>query len=397
MCTVGPTATKEDLMEPFEVGIVGAGVHGASAAFHLASRGIRTVVIERGVPAGGPTGFSSGICRAYYTNAFLAEVAHDSIGMFERFEELTGTDAGHRRTGLYILHPAEDVEVTRESVGRLNGLGVVTDLLEPAELASRLPGFELEDVALGAYERDAGYADPHATTDGLFHRAVALGAEARLGATVVGIELAREGGGVLRTDDGDAVACRRVLLAAGPWTRALARMAGVDLPLTVERHIVATFGWGAAEPVPAFGDVPGGIYLRPEGKELFLLGPLTPAAEADPDDFVTSITSEEIEDLARRLAARVPGLERTEVHGGWASLYDVSPDWQPVIGEIAPGIFVDAGTSGHGFKLAPALGAHVADLVTGAPTHPGLTAFAPSRFEGGRRLAAGYGDALILG
>jgi glycine/D-amino acid oxidase-like deaminating enzyme len=75
----------------------------------------------------------------------------------------------------------------------------------------------------------------------------------------------------------------------------------------------------------------------------------------------------------------------------------VSPDWQPVIGEIADGVFVDAGTSGHGFKLAPALGRHVADLVTGAGADPGLGQFDPGRFAEDRGLDAGYGAARILG
>jgi sarcosine oxidase, subunit beta len=384
-------------MDTFEVGVVGAGVHGASVAYHLASRGVPTVVVERGTPAGGPTGFSSGICRAYYTNDFLARVARDSIGMFERFEELTGTDAGHRRTGLYYLHPDEDADEVRAAVERLNQMGIATDLFAGTDLAARLPAFNLDGVAIGAYEREAGYADPHATTDGLIRRALELGAEARLGTAVIGIEPDPSGGGVLSTGDGGRISCGRILLAAGPWTRPLAQMVGVDLPLTVERHIVVTFRWASAQRVPGFGDVIGGFYLRPDGDELFLLGPLTPASQVDPDDFLTSPTPDEVEDLVRRLTFRVPSLERAELHGGWASLYDVSPDWQPVIGEIAPGIFVDAGTSGHGFKLAPVLGAHVADLVTTGAAVPGLAAFDPFRFREGHNLAAGFGDARILG
>ena len=95
---------------------------------------------------------------------------------------------------------------------------------------------------------------------------------------------------------------------------------------------------------------------------------------------------------------RVPQLEGSQVHGGWASLYDVSPDWQPVIGEVAPNVFVDAGTSGHGFKLAPALGKHVADLVSRSPElDPRLQDFDPFRFAHGSALPAGYRDARILG
>ncbi len=381
----------------FEVGIVGAGVHGAAAAYHLASRGVRVAVVERSGPAGGPTGLSSGICRAYYTNPFLASVARDSIGMLERFEELVGAGAGFHRTGLYVLHPERDGASVRASVARLNDLGVATDLLEPADLADRLPSFDLSGIAVGAYEHHAGYADPHATTEGLLRAALDRGAEARLGRTVTDIEPDPSGGGVLVLDDGDRLACERILLAAGPWTRSLALAAGVDLPLTVERHVVASFEWGTADPVPGYGDVPGGIYLRPDGDDQFLVGWLTPAPVTDPDRSVAPLDGAEIEELAAVVVARVPGLGRARSSGGWASLYDVSPDWQPVIGEIAPGIFVDAGTSGHGFKLAPALGSHVADLVMGGDVAPGLAAFSPARFQAGGGLDAGFGEARILG
>jgi sarcosine oxidase, subunit beta len=381
----------------YDVGIVGAGVHGAAAAYHLSSRGVRTVIVEQGQPASGPTGRSSAICRAYYTNRFLATAARDSIRMIERFEELTGVDAGFRRTGLLFLHPPEDEGAVHESVHRLNELGIVTELLEGDQLAERLPSFDLEGIAVGALERDAGYADPHATTDGLFRTAVSDGAEARLGSRVVAIEPAPGEGWTMIVDDGGRISCGRILVAAGPWSRGLAAQVGVDLPLTVERHFVVTFRWGEAAPVPAHGDLVRGYYLRPEGEDLFLTGPLTPEPPADPDDFKGGVSSDEIERMARAVTKRVPHLAHAEVHGGWASLYDVSPDWQPVIGEIAPGVFVDAGTSGHGFKLAPALGKHVADLVTGAETDPGLAEFDPFRFDRGSELAAGYGDARILG
>ncbi len=101
--------------------------------------------------------------------------------------------------------------------------------------------------------------------------------------------------------------------------------------------------------------------------------------------------------MADPITRRAPDLERSEPRGGWASLYDVSPDWQPVIGEVAPGVFVDAGTSGHGFKLAPALGGHVAALVAGDEVDPGLLEFHPRRFDEGRMLDAGYREARILG
>jgi glycine/D-amino acid oxidase-like deaminating enzyme len=205
------------------------------------------------------------------------------------------------------------------------------------------------------------------------------------------------GGATLVAGDGARASCAAVLIAAGPWTRPLALQAGVVLPLTVERHIVGTFRWAAAEPVPAHGDLIQGYYFRPEGDAQFLMGPVRAEPEVSADDYAEEIAPGEVERLASMVVRRVPGLAGAESTRGWASLYDVSPDWQPVIGEIASGVFVDAGTSGHGFKLAPALGGHVADLVTGADVDPELAEFDPFRFERGVELAAGYRDARILG
>jgi len=379
-----------------DVAVIGAGVHGASAAFHLASRGVHTVVIDPRGPAGGPTGRSSAICRAYYTNAFLADVARESIGMFRDFPEHTGRESGFRPTGLLVLHPPEDEPTVRAIVPRLNEQGIATELLTPEEITTAWPAFDLSGIALGAHELGAGYADPVLTTQGLLDRARELGAETVFGRSASSIE-AEGASWVVVTDDGTRVPCARVLIAAGPWTRPLAAQVGADLPLTVERHIVATFGWGGAEPMPAHGDLPNGYYFRPEGEELFLVGPLHPEPNADPDDYPETLSTAEGEDLAERVVRRVPALERAETRGGWASLYDVSPDWQPVIGEIAPGAFVDAGSSGHGFKLAPALGRHVADLIQGAHVDPGLEQFHPRRFAEHHELGAGYGEARILG
>ncbi len=384
-------------MTTADVVVIGVGVHGASAAFHLARRGASVFLVERTVPAGGPTGRSSAICRAYYTNTFLAACARDSLAMFERFEELTGVDAGFRRTGFVFLHPAEDEASVRESVSRLRDLGLDVAVLDDDGLAERAPGFDLRDAGVAAFEANAGYADPHATTDGLVRGSVAAGAEPRFGRTVVALA-AGEDGSVTTLDDGERLEARATLVAAGPWTGPLLAQVGVDLPLTVERHVVATFGWGSAEPVPAHGDLlSGAYYFRPEGEDLFLMGPVLPEPQADPDDFDERIRPQEIERLASAVTRRVPRLEGAEAHGGWASLYDVGPDWQPVIGQVAPGVFVDAGTSGHGFKLAPALGGHVAAMVLGDEVPAGLAAFDPLRFAAGRRLAAGYGNARILG
>jgi sarcosine oxidase subunit beta len=382
-----------------DVAIIGAGVHGASAAFHLAGMGIKPMIIDRGGPASGPTGRSSAICRAYYTNEFLAQVAHDSMEVFRHFESVThGRDATFRQTGMLYLHAREDAAGLRSTAAMLNRIGTAVDLLNPTQLAAEFPRFTTDGLGIAAFERDAGHADPVGTTAGLIDRAVELGAETRFYCPVTDL-VARPGGGALLTlQDGSRLDAKRLLVATGPWTRVIAAQLGVDLPLTVERHYVATFRWADAPPMPyGHADVVTEYYIRPEGSELFLAGPLHPEPTADPDRFSEKISHAEVAEMTARITTRVPSLEGAASTGGWASLYDVSPDWQPVIGEIAPGIFVDAGTSGHGFKLAPALGRHVADLIMGQVIDRRIEQFHPNRFAAGVALSAGYGNARILG
>lgn len=381
----------------FDVGIVGAGIHGAAAAYHLSAKGLRTVVFERDAPAGGPTGESSAICRAYYTTPFLAGCARDSIEMLRSFETITGQDAEFRRTGLLFLHPPEDEERVRESAGQMSDLGIPVEVLSREAVGERFPALDLVGIGIAAWEPEAGYADPVAATTGLVRAAAEGGAEVRTGEAVASLERADRGGAIVETVGGDEVRCARLLIAAGPWTRSLAAQLGVDLPLTVERHIVGAYRRVEGVDVPAHGDLLGGYCLRPEGDDLLPVGSLHAAPQVDPDDYDRRAAREELERLAVPVIERVPGLEQASIHSGWASLYDVSPDWQPVIGEVAPEVFVDAGTSGHGFKLAPALGRHVADLVAGDQVDPGLAAFQPSRFAEGGGLVAGYGEARMLG
>ena len=382
-----------------EVAIIGAGIHGASVAFHLARQGVRSTVFEQLAPAGGPTGRSSAICRAYYTNRYLARIARSSLEMFRAFGDLTGgAECGFRQTGMVYLHPETDAAALRDAAGYMNSIGTRIDILAPMDVRREFPLFDLEGVGIVGWEPDAGYADPVATTAGLLARAIELGAKQRLYARVVDLEPRPGGGAMLTLEGGETAECERLLIAAGPWTRDLATGVGADLPLTVERHYVATIRWSQAHEMRyAHADIVGGYYCKPEGEELYCLGPLTPEPAADPDAPVRGIDIEESEALAKLATSRIPRLKEAESTGGWASLYDVSPDWMPVIGEIAPGVFVDAGTSGHGFKLGPALGSDVAAMLIGGEVDEGIREFAPGRFPAGHLLAAGYGSARILG
>jgi glycine/D-amino acid oxidase-like deaminating enzyme len=251
-----------------DVLVVGGGVHGASAAWHLARRGVDVLLVERGELAGGPTGRSSAVCRAYYTDPFLARVARESLDL------LADVRRAHRRSRRRLpphrraVPPRpRDTEVVARTAAALTAIGTTTDLLTPAELATRFPRLALDGVACAAYEHGAGYADPVLTTTAMVEHARELGARVRLRTEVVALDVhgGTDRGVTVGLADGTRVAAGRVLLAAGPWTGRLARLVGASLPLTVERHVVATFATAGTDHLDVvMADVPGGYYVKPE-------------------------------------------------------------------------------------------------------------------------------------
>src|ERR1700730_3983869 len=204
-----------------EVGIIGAGIHGASVAFHLASRGVKSIVFEQFAPAGGPTGRSSAICRAYYTNRYLGRIARASLDMFRMFGELTSArECGYRQTGILYLHPDTDVVALDEAARYMNSIGTSIEILRPDGVRREFPLIDIEGVGIAGWEPDAGYADPVATTAGLLARACELGAKQRLYTRVTVLEPRRGGGARVTLDSGETAECERLLIAAGQWTKA---------------------------------------------------------------------------------------------------------------------------------------------------------------------------------
>lgn len=375
----------------YDVAIIGAGVHGASAAYQLARRGVSTVVFERDTPAAGPTGQASGIVRSYYSNDFLAELARDSIDFFAEFGDRTGGgDSGYHRTGGLYLHAAEDGDNVVATGAALLDLGIANQVLSRDLLAAHFPALNLAGVGIGVWEGGAGYADPARTAVHLASAAVHLGAEVHSHSTVTWIE-DRADSVRISVANGTEFEVGRLLVAAGPWTRSLLSHLGVYLPLTAERHIVAGLQDGddftASAPPFVLVDVAGGYYSRPLDRDQFLLGPLGSTDDTDPDNFSRHVTNEEFRRLAGWAAARVPSRAHAVPATSWASVFDVSPDREPVIGQVTEHVFVDAGTSGHGFTVAPALGDHVARLLLDE-ADPRLAQFSPDRFAVG--AASGF-------
>lgn len=383
--------------------IIGGGVTGASIAYHLAKKGARDVVVlEKSFLASGPTGKSSACVRQHYSTPETCRMVLASLRFFEQFEELTGgRPASFVRTG-YLLGVNDRLRRQMEaSVALQQSVGIDVRLVSPEEMRELEPRLRVDDLVAGCYEPDAGYADPSQTTQGLAGAARDLGVRFLEQTEVVGI-LTR-GGRVagVRTSRGE-IAAPVVVNAAGTWGDRLGRMVGLDIPLTVCRHKISLIAWPrqALAPHPLVYDFVTNIYTRPETGGLLLVGPLDAEEandRADPDAYQEGVTLDETLDALERAARRFPVLAEGTVAKGYAGCFDVTPDWHPILDQAGPeGSYLAVGFSGHGFKLAPAVGAMMAELILEGP-RPGsdVAAFRLSRFAEGKPVRGTYGDWLM--
>jgi glycine/D-amino acid oxidase-like deaminating enzyme len=385
-----------------DVVIIGGGVTGCSIAYHLVARGVPNVLLlEKSFLASGPTGRSSACIRQHYSTVETCRMVLHALRFFETFEERTrGRTASFVRVG-YLLGVDDRLRSAMEaSVALQRSVGIDTRLVTPEEIREIEPRVRVDDFVAGCYEPEAGYADPSQTTQGFAGAARDGGARIVEQTEVLGIAVA--GGRVtgVRTSKGE-IETSAVIDAAGVWGDRIARMAGVDVPLTVCRHKISFFTRpkAASSPHPLVYDFVKNIYTRPETGGLTLVGPLDSELDdrVDPDRYNEGVTFEETADAMERAAHRFPVMEGGEVAKGYAGCFDVTPDWHPIIDESSVrGFYLAVGFSGHGFKLSPAVGDMVARLVVdGKKPGDDVHAFRLSRFAEGKPIRGTYGDWLM--
>jgi sarcosine oxidase subunit beta len=366
--------------------VVGAGVVGASVAFHLAERGMETLVVDREGPAAGSTARSGALVRAHYPTALEADLAWESLTeYFEPWGERVGGGCGFTRTGFAYLVGKDRVEALKHNVALQHSVAVETELVGPEELQEIEPALDTEGIALVAYEPRGGYADPTATAVGFLRATEALGArfesrrvtELRLrGEEVTGVE----------TEDGPLDA-PVVVLAAGAWSVSLASGVGLELPIQPARVQVSLFErpYALATHLTIIDSVLG-FYARPTAEHATLVGLRDRFSHLeDPDEWDPDPDPDLPEATADLLGRRVPGLRGTPYRSGRAGVLDVTPDGRPVLGPEGPaGLYLATGWSGTGFKKAPAVGAELAAwILEGSPRREGLKAYNLDRFRTG--------------
>ncbi|MER6536886.1 FAD-binding oxidoreductase [Streptomyces sp900105755] len=349
-----------------QVVIIGGGVMGTSIACHLARAGVRDVVlVERDELAAGSTSKAAGGVRAQFSDELNIQLGARSLEAFARFGAETGYDIGLHRVGyLFLLSTPEEVASFEAGVRLQNHLGVPSRMLTPKEAARLSPLITTDGLLAAAYSPDDGHCTPESVVHGYAATARAHGARVLRHTEVTGVE--RDGACVtaVHTSLG-RIATETVICAAGAWSRAVGAMAGVDLPVQpLRRQIAVTEPVRALPPtLPMTIDFTTSLYFHAEGPGLLL-------GMSDPDErpgFATDTHDRWIPRLYAAMERRAPALLDLRRTGGWAGLYENTPDHNALIGE-APAVsrFLYAtGFSGHGFLQAPAVGEVVRDLYLG--------------------------------
>ena len=393
-------------MAAWDVIVIGAGVVGTSVAWNLAALGAgRVLVLEQGQIGAGTTSQSSGILRTHYSVVENIELAQQSWTVFEHFaEHLQDEDAaaGLVRCGYLIAAPEGDkLEALRAALQAQQQRGIALQYLSPQEAAERLPIARFDDAALIGFEPEAGFADAYLVASSYARAARRRGVQIREGVTVEG--MVREGDRVtgVRTAQGlETAAC--VISTQNIWSHQLAQWTGIEVPLAPERHSVLALEGPEAYTyrMPVYKDLgsPGMLYCRSYGGRQMLVSEGT-AGEvlAAPDNEQGDIPMDHVVEVGEQVAQRFPSFAEAGLASSWTGVYDVTPDWNPVLGPVpeVPGLVVGFGFSGHGFKLSPAVGRVLAQAALGQPTDVSLAPYALARFARGQLLTGRYGSGAV--
>ncbi len=390
-------------MKTADIVIIGGGITGACAAYRLAERGAKNVVlVEQRHIASGPTGRSSGIVRQHYTIETLAAMARDSVKVFQNFADQIGGDAGFVQTGVVFSTSAAGLASLKSAIAMHQRIGIRESFVTCDELKTMEPEISQEGLAGGAYEPDGGYSDPSLATSSFIDAAKRMGVEVmtRTRVEAIQVESGRIAG--VETSRG-AISTRNVINAAGPWGRAVAAMAGIDIPIRPTRHAVVILqrptGWRT--PTLTWIDLATGWYFKPERNTALMVGSLAEMPEdqsADIEGYSTVPGYGEIEKYSEVTVQRFPAMIEGLAQGGWAGLYDVTPDSQPVIDRIShiEGFICAVGFSGHGFKLGPSTGRILAELaLDGKCLSYDITPFRFGRFHEGKLSHGAYPYGII--
>jgi sarcosine oxidase subunit beta len=347
-----------------DIVIIGGGVMGTSAAYHLALRGFKNIVLLESEDffGAGATGRCAGGVRYQFATPINVRLSIESLRMLEHFKEELGQEINFRKCGyLFVLTDARQVETFQHNVEMQRGLGVNTQWLSGDEVRRRVPLMSFDDALAGTFNPDDGLVDPNGVVSGYVAAAQRLGASLLTGTPATGIRV--QGGRVQAVETpAGAIATPLVLDAAGPWAGQVGSWAGLDLPITpIRRQWFTTTGIPELPPdFPFVIDFGRSLYFHREGEGL-LIG----MSNQDEVPGYNQSVDEDFEMVnAEAAIARMPLLERAGRASHAAGLYEVTPDAHPILGHTSvEGLLLVGGFSGHGFMHGPVAGRLMSELI----------------------------------
>jgi sarcosine oxidase subunit beta len=374
-------AQRASLPDSASVVVVGGGVIGTSAAFHLAEEGVDVVLVERAQLGSGSTSKAAGGVRTQFSDELNIELAKRSVAAFGDFARRPGWEIDFKRVGyLFVLSREFDVEAFERSVALQNEHGLDSRIVSPDEARELCPLLDGDDILAGAFSPGDGHATPEAVVQGYAFAARAHGVHIELGCEALAINAS--GGRIteLVTDHG-SIRTNTVICAAGAWSRSCGLMVGLELPVApLRRQVLFTEPIeGLLARLPMTIDFESSFYFHREGPGL-LMGMSDPGEQPG---FNVETSDDWIPGLMEAVRRRAPRIADMGIRGGWAGLYEMTPDHNAIIGE-APGVsrFLYAtGFSGHGFLQAPAVGEILRDLVLRRPTFVDIAPLSVERFH----------------
>ncbi len=354
--------------------VIGGGSSGCSIAYNIASRGIKVRLIERENIAAGNTGKSSALVRTHYSNEFIATLAIYSMNEFMNFGNIGYS--GFTKTGMIFPFNGSNAATAGENFKMLGNLGINEEEISVKQVIDIFPDINTEGYDYILYEPDSGYADPVATANAYSSAAKNLGAEILTGRSVKTIS-SLNGKAYAETNRGEKYYADAIVLATNVWTNELLHGSGISdadlLPIYASVHdtIYLRRPERYSGIKPTLWDPQNSAYYKMEGTSITAIGSLDPTidtAKFDPNgDIKNHITDEYIEKYLGKLTGRLPGMDDASVISTVSGLYDMSPDGQAIIDSLSSigldNVYVCAGLSGHGFKLSPAYGRIVADML----------------------------------
>jgi sarcosine oxidase, subunit beta len=377
-----------------DVVIVGGGVNGVSIAHALAARGVgRVVLCEQAALANGASGRSSALIRMHYTNEWDARLAFASFPVFKHWPEIMGGPTVFTHTGFVNVVAPAYADALGKNVEMLRGIGVNTTALTAAALHDLQPFANVDDIGAAAWEPESGYADPAGTVEGFRRRASELGARI-LQWTPVRRILRRESRVTGVETSAGRIDAGAVVVAAGAWAPRLCREIGLELParvkgldtVQVERPRALT------EPHVIFIDNVLGTYFRPESGIRTIVG--VPCQEWDLDPDAPMVLAPGAAAIgAQILTHRIPAMEGATLARGYRAVDCYSRDRHAILGRVdgIDGLYLATAFSGSGFKISPAVGACMAELIVdGRAKTVDIDAFSLTRFAEGKSPEGPY-------